>query len=90
MAVTALVFGTVLEPGDEPGELRHGLFVDLPALLDRGQPVTALIVTELGEAAAGSPKYHALFLAALILMVVTTAINMLIGVLKKRIIYDAA
>ena len=57
---------------------------------DRGQPLTALIVTELGEAAAGSPKYHALFSAALILMVVTIAINMLIGVLKKRIIYDAA
>ncbi len=37
------------------------------SLLDRGQPITALIVTELGEAGAGSSKYHALFAAALLL-----------------------
>jgi phosphate transport system permease protein len=67
-----------------------GNSVALPtSLLDRGQPLTALIVTELGEAAAGSPKYHALYSAALVLLVVTTAINALIGLLKKRIVHGA-
>jgi phosphate ABC transporter permease protein PstC len=60
------------------------------SLLDRGQPITALIVTELGEAAAGSPKYHALFSAALVLLAVIAAINVLIGFLKQKYIYDAA
>jgi phosphate ABC transporter permease protein PstC len=56
------------------------------SLLDRGQPITALIVTELGEAGAGSPKYHALFAAALLLMLVIIAINALIGLIKQRVI----
>jgi phosphate transport system permease protein len=59
------------------------------SLLDRGQPLTALIVTELGEAAAGSPKYHALFSAALILLIVTVGINVLIGALRRRIIHGS-
>jgi phosphate transport system permease protein len=59
------------------------------SLLDRGQPLTALIVTELGEAAAGSPKYHALFSAALILLIVTVGINLLIGALRQRIVHGS-
>jgi phosphate transport system permease protein len=56
------------------------------SLLDRGQPITALIITELGEAVVGSPKQHALVAAALVLMVVVVAINALIGWLKQRMI----
>ena len=31
------------------------------SVLDRGQPLTSLIATELGEAGVGSPMYEALF-----------------------------
>jgi phosphate transport system permease protein len=57
------------------------------SLLDRGQPITALMITELGEAGVGSAKQHALFAAALLLMIVVIAINALIGLLKKKMIY---
>jgi phosphate transport system permease protein len=60
------------------------------SLLDRGQPITALIITELGEAGVGSPKQHALFAAALVLMVVVVAINALIGSLKQRLVHGDA
>lgn len=57
------------------------------SLLDRGQTITALIITELGEASVGSAKQHALFAAALVLMVVVVAINALIGFLKQRMVH---
>ena len=59
------------------------------SLLDRGQPITALIVTELGEAGAGSAKYHALFAAALLLMLVIVGINTLIGMIRQRVLHGA-
>ena len=60
------------------------------SLLDRGQPITALIVTELGEAGIGSPKQHALFAAALVLMAVILVVNAAIGWLKRRMLYSDA
>jgi phosphate transport system permease protein len=60
------------------------------SLLDRGQPITALIVTELGEAGIGSPKQHALFAAALVLMAVILVVNAAIGWLKRRMLYGGA
>jgi phosphate ABC transporter permease protein PstC len=64
-----------------------GNSVSLPASpFDRGQPITALIVTELGEAAVGSPKYHALFAAGLVLLAIIIAINLGIGLLKQRLV----
>jgi phosphate ABC transporter permease protein PstC len=54
--------------------------------LDRGQPITALILTELGEAGVGSEKYHALFAAGALLVVVTVVINLLIWSLKRRML----
>jgi phosphate transport system permease protein len=60
------------------------------SFLDRGQPITALIVTELGEAGVGSPKHQALFAAAVVLMVVVVGINMAIGLLKNRMIHARA
>jgi phosphate transport system permease protein len=60
------------------------------SLLDRGQPITALIITELGEAGIGSPKQHALFAAALVLMAVIVGINALIGWLKGRMLHGRA
>jgi phosphate ABC transporter permease protein PstC len=58
--------------------------------LDRGQPITALIITELGEAGIGSPKQHALFAAALVLMVVIVVVNAIIGLIKRRMLHDRA
>jgi len=60
------------------------------SLLDRGQPITALIITELGEAGVGSAKRQALFAAALVLMTVVIAINVVIGALKRRILHGGA
>ena len=53
------------------------------SLLDRGQPITALLATELGESAVGSPKYAALYGAGLLLLVVVLAINAGIWALRR-------
>jgi len=58
-------------------------------LLDRGQPLTALIATELGEAGVGSEKYHALFAAGFVLMAIIVVINMTIWILKGRFLHHA-
>ncbi|HYA27717.1 MAG TPA: phosphate ABC transporter permease subunit PstC [Acidobacteriota bacterium] len=60
------------------------------SLLDRGQPITALIITELGEAGIGSPKQQALFAAALVLMVVIVVVNGVIAWLKRRMLHGRA
>jgi phosphate transport system permease protein len=52
--------------------------------LDRGQPLTALIATELPEAAVGSDKYQAVFAAGLVLMLFTMLVNAIVWLLKRR------
>jgi len=59
------------------------------SLLDRGQPITALLATELGETVAHSAKYEALFASGLILMVVVLGINTVIWTLKHRFLESA-
>jgi phosphate ABC transporter permease protein PstC len=88
--VAAVALGVARALGETLAVLMlAGNSISLPASpLDRGQPITALIVTELGEAAAGSPKYHALFAAGLVLLAAIIAINLGIGLLKQRLIYD--
>jgi len=54
-------------------------------LTSRGQPLTALIATDLGESAIQSDRYHALFSAGFILMASVIAINVFVMHLKKRI-----
>ena len=54
------------------------------SLLDRGQPITALLATELGETAVQSQKYKALFASGFFLMLVVLAINMAVWFLRKR------
>ena len=56
------------------------------SLLDRGQPLTALLATELGETAVHSAKYQALFASGFILMIVVLGINILIWTLKHRLL----
>ena len=53
------------------------------SLLDRGQPITALILTELGEAGVDSEKYHALFAVGVTLMLITVVINLMVWSLKR-------
>lgn len=56
------------------------------SFLDRGQPLTALIATELPEAGVGSEKYHALYAAGLVLLLLTGIINLVVWRLKGRIL----
>jgi phosphate transport system permease protein len=56
------------------------------SFMDRGQPLTALIATDLPEAGVGSAKYHALYAAGLVLLVLTGAINLLVWRLKGRLV----
>jgi len=55
------------------------------SVLNRGQPLTALIATELGEAGVDSDKYHALFGAGLLLLFVVLIINGGVWILKGRL-----
>jgi len=55
------------------------------SILSRGQPLTALLVTEVGETAVHSEKYHMLFTGALALMVIVLILNLLVALLKKRL-----
>jgi phosphate ABC transporter permease protein PstC len=56
------------------------------SFLARGQPLTALIATELPEAGLGTGKYHALYAAGLALILVTVAINLVIWRLKAQVL----
>jgi len=56
------------------------------SFLDRGQPLTALIATELPEAGVDTAKYHALYAAGLVLLVLTGIINFIVWRLKGRIV----
>ena len=68
-----------------------GNSTEVPAsLTDRAQPLTALVATELGEAGVRSPKYHALYAAAVALMVVVALVNVAIWALRRRVIARAA
>jgi phosphate transport system permease protein len=53
-------------------------------LLSRGQPLTALIATDLGESAIHSDRYYALFSTGLLLMAMVIALNLGVSMLKKR------
>lgn len=56
------------------------------SLTGRGQPLTALIATDLGESAIHSERYYALFSAGLLLMATVIAINALVIQLKKGLV----
>ena len=55
-------------------------------LLSRGQPLTALIATDLGESAIHSERYYALFSAGLMLMLTVIVINVVVMHVKGRLI----
>jgi ABC-type phosphate transport system permease subunit len=56
------------------------------SILGRGQPLTALIATDLGESAIDSERYHALFSAGLLLMASVIAINVAVFRIKRSVL----
>ncbi len=62
-----------------------GNSVALPqSLLDRGQPITALIATELGETGLMSQKYKAIYASGFILLAFVIVINLIVWSIKRR------
>jgi phosphate transport system permease protein len=57
------------------------------SLVGRGQPLTALIATDLGESAIHSERYYALFAAGLMLMLTVITINLAVIYLKRRFVH---
>lgn len=56
------------------------------SFFSRGQPITALLATELGEAEVGSLKYHALFLSGAFLLLLVGILNIVFGRLRRWIV----
>ena len=92
-AAPGVVAGIILGMGRGLGETlavlmlagNSPIFPD--GLLSRGQTLTALIATDLGESAIHSDRYHALFSAGLLLMLTVIAINALVMQIKVRFIH---
>lgn len=62
-----------------------GNSVALPrSLFDRGQPITALIATELGETGLMSQKYKAIYASGFFLLAFVIAINLVVWSIKRR------
>lgn len=55
----------------------------MPHLLGKGETIPALIALEMGSAEYGSPHYHALYAAAMILLVILVFCNMLFYALRR-------
>ena len=65
--------------------LLAGNTLDLPlSWFSKGEPLSALIALEIGTAPVGSPQYHALFAAGLLLLLFVSSINFSIYYLNSR------
>ncbi|NPD30597.1 phosphate ABC transporter permease subunit PstC [Eggerthellaceae bacterium zg-1084] len=56
-----------------------------PTLLGKAETIPALIALEMGTAQAGSPHYHALYAAALVLLALLLAINLAGNALRRKL-----
>lgn len=89
-AAPGVLAGIILGVGRGMGETLAVLMLagNSPAFpegfFSRGQPITALIATDLGEAAINSDRYHALFSAGLLLMCMVIVINSFVIWLKQH------
>ena len=54
------------------------------SIFDPVRPMTATIAAEMGEAAVGSPHYHALFAIGLILFLITMAFNIIAELISRN------
>lgn len=57
-----------------------------PKLLGKGETIASVIALEMGTAEYGSPHYHALYAASMVLMIMLFAINIGISLLRKRLL----
>ncbi len=92
-AAPGILAGVILGIGRGLGETLAVLMLsgNSPAfpsgLFGRGQPLTALIATDLSESAVNSDRYHALFSAGLLLMLAVIVINIFVAQLKRRFLH---
>jgi phosphate transport system permease protein len=54
------------------------------SIFDPLRPMTSTIAAEMGEAAMGSPHYHALFAIGLILFFITLIFNIIAEIVSRR------
>jgi phosphate transport system permease protein len=54
------------------------------SLFDPARPLTSAIAAEMGETPVGSPHYHALFFAGLLLLLITLGINLVSSYIETR------
>ena len=54
------------------------------SIFDPLRPMTSTIAAEMGEAAIGSPHYHALFAIGLILFFITLIFNIIAEIVSRR------
>lgn len=57
-----------------------------PSLLGKGETIASLIALEMGAAEVGSSHYHALYAAGFVLMIILFLINILITIIKNKVI----
>lgn len=57
-----------------------------PKLLGKGETIASVIALEMGTAEYGSPHYHALYAASMVLMIMLFAINIGISLLRRRLL----
>lgn len=56
-----------------------------PRLLGKGESIASLIALEMGTAVVGSTHYHALYAAGLVLLVLLCVINVVIGLVREKL-----
>lgn len=57
-----------------------------PHLLGKSESIASVIALEMGTAVVGSTHYHALYAAGMVLMILLFAINMIITILREKLI----
>lgn len=91
LSVRSILLSMILAIGRAMGETMAVMMVMgnanlFPSLLGKAESIASLIALEMGTAVAGSPHYHALYAAGLVLMLLLFIINFGIGRLRKRLL----
>jgi len=83
---TAVILGMSRAVGETMTVLMvaGGAAVIPKSIFDPVRPMTSTIAAEMGEAAMGSPHYHALFAIGLILFMITLAFNIIAEIVSRR------
>ncbi|ETP73029.1 phosphate ABC transporter, permease protein PstC [Lachnospiraceae bacterium JC7] len=57
-----------------------------PHILGKGESIASVIALEMGTAVSGSTHFHALYASGLVLVVILLLINILIGMLRRKLV----